>query len=312
MDIADLKDELLNNKLRHLYIFCGEELALQDIYINKIQEISGLPIVRADSIGSIYTRLITKSFIKTKPNLYLIRNDDSYLSKESDWKTLLATKSFGGNIVILLVSNNKKGGAFDKAHDEILTYFNTMGENILVNRMIATTKMPDEYCKDLVSMCGCSYGRLRNEFYKLSMFANLNGISINSAYLEAKKSNFIHADVGNITFDFTNAIVYRKIVTAYNLWKTLKERNETLGIIALLYNAFRHILMVQCTDVQARTEQVLGLTSAQIYITTKQCGFYNSVELVNIVKTLRYLEKGIKTGMVDEVYAIEYLMGMIW
>lgn len=42
MDITELKQELLDGKLRHYYIFTGDELALQDVYIDKIAELSGL------------------------------------------------------------------------------------------------------------------------------------------------------------------------------------------------------------------------------------------------------------------------------
>ena len=33
MDIQELKSNILQNKLKHSYIFIGDELALQDIYI---------------------------------------------------------------------------------------------------------------------------------------------------------------------------------------------------------------------------------------------------------------------------------------
>ena len=61
-----------------------------------------------------------------------------------------------------------------------------------------------------------------------------------------------------------------------------------------------------------RKEDVLGMTKGQIYITSQKCNVYNLFELVNIVKTIRYLEKGIKTGTVAEEFAMDYLMGTIW
>ena len=85
-----------------------------------------------------------------------------------------------------------------------------------------------------------------------------------------------------------------------------------MRVLSVLYNSFRQILMVQSTDVKQRTEEVLGMTKAQIYVTSNQCGRYNLFELVNIVKTLRYLEKGIKIGTVAEEFAMDYLMGTIW
>ena len=85
-----------------------------------------------------------------------------------------------------------------------------------------------------------------------------------------------------------------------------------MRVISVLYNSFRQILMVQSTEQSQRTEQVLGMTKGQIYVTSQQCNIYNLFELVFIVKTLRYLEKGIKIGLVAEEFAIPYFMGVIW
>ena len=70
--------------------------------------------------------------------------------------------------------------------------------------------------------------------------------------------------------------------------------------------------MVQSTSQDMRTERILGLSSKQIYVTSFKCDKYNLFELVNIVKTIRYLEKGIKIGTVSEEFAMEYLLGQIW
>ena len=78
MDISVLKKDLLDKKLKSFYVFTGEELALQDIYINKIAEISNLQIIRADALQDIYTKLISKSLFAEKPKIYVIRNDEIY------------------------------------------------------------------------------------------------------------------------------------------------------------------------------------------------------------------------------------------
>ena len=313
MDIRELKQELLDGKTRHFYVFTGDEIALQDVYIKQISKVSGLDVKRADSLGAIYTSLITKSLVKAKPCIYVIRNDDKYYKTESDWKKMLEATSFKGSIVILLYSGVDKANHFVKEHDAVLTRFDFMTGSILRNRLQAISGMPIQYCDDIVKMCCNNYGRVQNEYFKLLTLARANNWSLNTAYLEAKKQNMIHEDVGDIIFDFTNAVINRDIKKAYNLWPKMKYTGDgPMRVISVLYNSFRQILMVQSTEPEQRTEQVLGMTKGQIYVTSQQCNRYNLFELVDIVKTLRYLEKGIKIGQVAEEFAMDYLMGHIW
>lgn len=313
MDISDLKKELLEGKTRPFYMFTGDELALQDVYINKIKEISGLPILRVDTIASIYSNLTAKTLFKTKPTLYIIRNDEQYQKSEKNWKQFIEAKSLKDNIVIMLYSGLEKSNKMVKTHEPVETRFDFIGTSILRNRLMATTGMSAPYCEDIVKLCNNNYGRIQKELYKLQIFGKVNGYSWNSAYLEGKKLNLIHEDIGDIIFDFTNAVINRNIKKAYELWPKMKYTGDgPMRVLSVLYNSFRQILMVQSTDLKERTEQVLGMTKAQIYVTSQQCGKYNLFELVNIVKTLRYLEKGIKIGTVAEEFAMDYLMGTIW
>ena len=311
MDISVLKKDLLDKKLKSFYVFTGEELALQDIYINKIAEISNLQISRADALQDIYTKLISKSLFAEKPKIYVIRNDEIYFKTEKHWQKAL-NSDYRGNIVIMLYSFPKMS-AFEKAHQEVLTKFDLVSPSYLKNRLNTVTQMPIPYCEDIGKMCGGNYGRMQHELYKLQMFANINGYSLNTAYLEAKKINLIHEEIGDIIFEFTGAMESRNIKKAYDLWPKMKFTGDgTMRVLSVLYNSFRQILMVQSTPNDMRKEDVLGMTKGQIYITSQKCNVYNLFELVNIVKTKRYLEKGIKTGTVAEEFAMDYLMGTIW
>ena len=87
MDIRELKQELVEGKVRHFYVFTGDELALQDLYIHKIEEISGLKSLRVDNVAGILSSLMSKSLFDTGSMIYIIRNDDTYYKSERIWKT---------------------------------------------------------------------------------------------------------------------------------------------------------------------------------------------------------------------------------
>lgn len=313
MQLEDLKNELIYNKLRPTYLFYGHELALQDIYINKISELSGLKKVRVDSLKVIYNKLSAKTLIKSKPVLYVVRDDELYYKEEKVWEKTIAGKNQQGNILILLYTNPDKRSKFMKAHEEIATEFDFLGESILSCRVQALTKLPTGYCKDLVKICNCNYGRIEKELYKLNLFCEINKCSMEDAYKDARRNNMIHEDIGDIIFDFTNAVIDRDVTKSYTLLRDLKKIDEgELKLVTVLYNGFRNILLVQSTGNKDRTEQVLGLSSAQIYVSSLHCGKYNLFELVNIVKLLQSLEYDIKCGSIDSEFAVEFLLSQIF
>lgn len=313
MDITVLKEELLQGKLRPTYIFTGDELALQDIYIDKICEISGLEKVVVDNLKSVYSKLSARTLVKVPPKIYCIRNDEHYVKDDKVWDKVMQGKNQGNNIIVFRYTGLDKRGKFCKAHESILTEFAFVGESLLVNRLKAITKWPIQYCEDLVRICGCNYGRIQNELYKLQTLAKVNNYSLGNAYIEAKKHNLIHKEIGDIIFDFTNAVVERNIVKAYELYEQLKKTDEgPVKLISVLYNSFRNIMIVQSTPANERTEDVLGLSKGQIFVTAQKCDRYTIYEIVDIVQLLQKAEKGIKTGELDVNFIMEYLLGVIF
>ena len=313
MDIQELKSNILQNKLKHSYIFIGDELALQDIYINKIAEVTGFEKIRIDSLKQIYSKLRVKSIIKAKPKIYIIRNDDQYIKTPKLWTSIVNGKVCKDNIIIMLYSGIDKRSKFCNEHEPILVDFQFIGESLLRNREQAITKWPIQYCQEFVRICGCNYGRIQNELYKLQILAKVNNYSLETAYLQAVKNNFLHEEIGDIIFDFTNAVVERDIVKSYQLLRKIEKTTEgPIKLLTVLYNGFRNVLIVQSTQQKERTEEILGLTRAQIYVSSLKCDRYSLYELVHILKLIQKIEKGIKTGEVSDKYAMEYLLGEIF
>ena len=313
MDIQELKSDLLNNKIRPIYVFTGNEIALQHIYIKKLQEITGLEVIKLDCLKQVYNKLGAKTLVKVVPKIYVIRNDEEYFKNEKIWEKVISNKNLKGNIIVFLYSGIDKRTKFCNYHDSVLTEFNFVGDSLLCNRVQAITKWPMQYCQDLVKMCGCNYGRIENELYKLNMLSKINNYSIQTAYLEAKKANMIYEEIGDIIFDFSNAVVDRNVRLAYSLLRKIVKTDEgPIKLLTVLYNGFRNILIVQSTPNNERTEEILGLTKAQIYVSSQKCDRYSLPELVFILQLIQKIEKGIKTGEVDNAFAMEYLLGEIF
>ena len=86
----------------NLYLSKQSGLALQDIYINKIAEVTGFEKIRIDSLKQIYSKLRVKSIIKAKPKIYIIRNDDQYIKTPKLWTSIVNGKVCKDNIIIML------------------------------------------------------------------------------------------------------------------------------------------------------------------------------------------------------------------
>ena len=311
MDLSVLKEQILKGELKHCYVFYGNEYRLQDIYIDKICEVSGCSIKQVDSLKSCFNSLSVKSLIKRK-NVFVIRDDADFKRQEKLWEPFLNGEFQKDNIVIFVYTNMDKRGKFLKQMEEVSVEFNRLSSEILIPRVIAMTKLHQRFAQELVELCGYNYGRIELEISKLNILCNCNNYSINTAFLTALKYNLIYEEIGDVIFDFTNAVIDRNVKEAYRLYSKLKMSTEpNLRLITVLYNTFRNTLIVQSTKDNERTEEILGLSKGQIYVTSQHCGHYSLVEIVRAINILRFVEKGIKTGEIEDAVSVEYVLAQI-
>lgn len=311
MDIMQLKQELCQGNVRNSYVFCGDELALQDIYIDKIKEISKLSVVRVEYLKDVYKKLGVRSLTKTR-KIYIIRNDEDYKKSEGVWERVIAGTNQKDNIIILLYSNLDKRSKFYKQHQPILTEFTFVGTDLLAKRVHALCKLPLNHCEHLVRLCGNNYGRIKLELTKLQILTQINGYDITTAFLTALEYNMIHEELGDVTFDFGNAVCVRNTKLAYYYKEKLDQMGESpTKLLGVLYNGFRCMLMVQCTPPNMQDETVLGLSKGVIWNTKQKLGHYSNVELTNALKCIRYAEKGIKLGEVESNIALDFVLAQI-
>ena len=70
MDITAVKQQIQKKEPQHFYIFVGEEVAVMDMYINKIAECINVKPTRADSVVDIMPKHTTNSFLSV-PQCYV-------------------------------------------------------------------------------------------------------------------------------------------------------------------------------------------------------------------------------------------------
>lgn len=72
MDIGAVKNDIKNNTIKQLYIFTGPELAVQDIYIDKIKDVKNAQIKRLDTLADIILLLIRNRLYRQKTCLFYV------------------------------------------------------------------------------------------------------------------------------------------------------------------------------------------------------------------------------------------------
>lgn len=308
MQLNELKSQLVKKSLNPLYIFTGEEIAIMDIYIQKIVQISGCKMVRTNSVGSIFSKLQSRSFINT-PSCYLVRDDKEYMVQDKVWQEFRTGKIQGKNIIILVYSAIDKRSKFYKYHKDYLISFDKLSEKVLAKYIKKEINISNENALLLTSLCDNNYSRILLECDKIKHLATAKKWEDDRTFNLAIKEKIIHQDAKDVIFEFIDSVCKRKIQTSYSLLKELNEiRESPLVMLSLLYNNFRSMLLVRgagnCDNICNRT----GLTPFQVKLAKEKGNKYDLQELVKVVRILREVERGIKIGQIDADLAIDYVL----
>lgn len=122
------------------------------------------------------------------------------------------------------------------------------------------------------------------------------------------KDGTIYTPPRDAIFDFIDAVLDRRTNKAFELYRQCLAVGEaTLVMISVLYNNAKAVLQVQLCEGN-NVAKSTGLTGWQIMNAKKHLNKYSAEELINIMRLCQRCEVGIKTGQIEEGYAMEYIM----
>lgn len=125
------------------------------------------------------------------------------------------------------------------------------------------------------------------------------------------KDRTIYTPPKDAIFDFVDAVLDHKCELAFNLYEQCKAVGEaTLVMISVLYNNAKAVLQVQSCNSKDVSKST-GLTGWQIMNAKKHVGKYRNGELIHIMKNCVKCERGIKTGKIEEQFAMDYILVQI-
>lgn len=307
MELVDLMKRISSNDIPHFLILFGEEQTILNIYLTHILEITNAKRISADSVSYIMQNINKKRFDKSL-RLYVVQDDMAFLRAEDSWETVrnTATKDY----IILRYHSLDKRSAFVKKNQQNLVEFARLSKEVL--QTYISKDLPDLNEKNsskLVEYCNYDYGRILLEIDKIKQYSSIRtDLTIDSCFVQLDKQGLFHKEIGDITFELTNAVLGGYPETAIQKLDEAKRKGEpAMMIVSILYNGFRNLLAYQGlgSNKQGAMERT-GMTKGELYGCTKNVGGYSIAEVKRNMLKCQEIEAGIKMGTIDEDIALEY------
>lgn len=307
MELVDLMKRISSNDIPHFLILFGEEQTILNIYLTHILEVTNTKRISADSVSYIMQNINKKRFDKSV-RLYVVQDDMTFLRAEDSWETVRNTPT--KDYIILRYHSLDKRSAFVKKNQQNLVEFARLSKEVL--QTYISKDLPDLSEKNsskLVEYCNYDYGRILMEIDKIKQYSSVRiDLTIDSCFMQLDKQGLFHKEIGDITFELTNAVLGGYPETAIQKLGEAKRKGEpAMMIVSILYNGFRNLLAYQGlgSNKQGAMERT-GMTKGELYGCTKNVGGYSIAEVKRNMLKCQEIEAGIKIGSIDEDIALEY------
>lgn len=307
MELVDLMKRISSNDIPHFLILFGEEQTILNIYLTHILEVTKTKRISADSVSYVMQNINKKRFDKSL-RLYVVQDDMAFLKAEDSWETVrnTATKDY----IILRYHSLDKRSAFVKKNQQNLVEFARLSKEVL--QTYISKDLPDLNEKNsskLVEYCNYDYGRILMEIDKIKQYSSIRtDLTIDSCFAQLDKQGLFHKEIGDITFELTNAVLGGYPETAIQKLDEAKRKGEpAMMIVSILYTGFRNLLAYQGlgNNKQGAMERT-GMTKGELYGCTKNVGGYSISEVKRNMLKCQEIEAGIKMGTIDEDISLEY------
>lgn len=313
MELVDLMKSISCNSIPHFLILYGEEQKIIDIYIqNILNSVEGRRVV-LDNVSQAIKDNGKKSLDKSI-KVYVVTEDTAFLTRDESWENV--RKSMHKNYIILRYHALDKRSAFIKNNQQNIVEFSHLSDEVLQQYIYRDLpELSDENSSKLISYCNNDYGRILMEIDKIKQWQehytdNEGTPKTDSVFKLLDKQGLFHKEIGDITFELTDAILGGYPELAIKKLGEAKRKGEpSMMIASILYNGFRNLLAYQGLGSNKKgAMERTGLTKGEIYGCSKHIGGYSLAEVRRNMLFCQSVESGIKTGKIDSEIALEYLV----
>lgn len=310
MDVKSLKAKIKSKQIPNYLIFSGDEWKVQEIYIKQIAKVTGLKIQRIDSLLHIYNALRNKNFLQERI-IYIVRDDKDLMQNEK-LQQQIEDDLLRDNILIHLVTSVDKRTKFYKRYKASICDFERLSDAMLYKYIQKELKLSKRNTERLIDICESDYGRILLEIDKIRRYSDSNPTLIRNIYDNGFEmlinDGTIYEPPYDAIFDLVDAIMARNVNKAFDLLQQSYAVGEaTMVMLTVLYNNMKALLQVQ-TYTGDNITKGTGLNYYTIKNVKKHVGKYSESDLNYIVKLIHKVTNGIKTGKMEDEFAMQYLL----
>lgn len=310
-DLSTLKAHIKTGNLSSFYVFTGPEVKVQDIYIQQMAKVSNATIKKPDSITELMTNIRSISFLKSR-HIYVLRECKEFLSDDKFQMLITQINTFSDDIVVFIYSTIDKRSKIYKSMQDNIIEFEPLREDILIRYIQKEADLNDTHCRTLIELCDADYSRILLEIDKINTYAEIKKMDANKAMDILVSEGTIYTPPKDAVFDFVDAVLRYKPKTAFKLLRDSYLYGEaTMVLLSNLYSSAKQLLQYQ-TYKGDNLIQSTGLTPFQVKLASGRTGYYSAGDLVYLMRTVREVERGIKTGEIEEQLAVYYVLVSLW
>ncbi len=303
MTVQEVKKQIQSKRLNRFFVFTGDEIEAQRIYIDKIAEVTGKPVKRIEQVQDAFNR---RAGILKISNVFVCRDDMEFWKSATNPEKV--NELLGDNILIIQMTTIDKRSKACKAYTNEIVEFQYMDADTLYKYAERECSLSDDNAYALIAVCENDYSRILLEADKIRRYAEAEGITEDKAFTDLMQAGVITKPPQDAIFDFVDAMLRAQICRAFELLEECKAVGESpLKIISVLYTNFKRVLQYQVCD-SKDVGAVTGLSAYDIKLAKATAGVWASSDLVYFIKTLQKLEQGVKTGEIEEETVLDLLM----
>ena len=316
MNVSNIKTHIKDKTFDNFYIFTGDEWKVQQIYIQQIVSKSNLNYKYVQRISDVWKNITNTGFL-SKSYCYVVR-DDVDIQQDEKLQEQLIKEVLHDNIIILILTNIDKRTKFYKRYKDSIVEFESLKPEILAKYIKNEINLSASNVNKLMELCNYNYGNCLMEVDKIKRYIWQERLDeIEDHYFEDRvfekfvADGTIYSPPKDAIFDFVDCILNADCVGSFELYDECIRCGEAIMVmLSVLYNNAKAVLQVQSCQ-SKDIEKVTGLTKWQISNAKKHLNIFSNGELVYIMRMCQECESDIKKGLIDEQYAMKFILANI-
>lgn len=286
LGLLDLQTQIREGSLLPFYIFTGEEIELQNIYLKQMGN-----VIRVDRVADIYNK-ITSKLISGKFAVYVVRDDMDFIKSEKTWGSI--SDRIRNAVLVIQVTTPNKCKKFIKELNDCVVEFNHMTTKQLLNVVNMDCSVSNK--QYFIEACNNDLNTINNylDIFKRAGIKELNK-KIVDEYIPTKEDVTV--------FQLADAVMRKDEQLTFRLLdRLLEDKNNVMGIIYAIYSQLHKCVLVEGYRGEKNISKVTGINS-WICNNILRNNRIEPSKLLTALRLVQKYDKGIKTGKYDGVMA---------